>query len=113
MHGAAAGLRAVIQRLHRRCALARIRPPRHRLFFRVRAQILTLEITQLIMRFEIRSPEPRPTFQSENLHSGFAEFGGEDAARTADTDDYRIGFQTRHVRSFSWPSFSGLSWVRG
>src|SRR5207248_4124710 len=109
MHGAAAGLRAVIQRLHRRRTLARIGPPRHRLFFPVRAQILPLEITQLIMRFEIRSPEPRPAFQSQHFDSGFAEFGGEDAARTADTDDYRIGFEARHVRSFSWPSFSGLS----
>ena len=60
------------------------------------AQVLALEIAQLVMRLEIGGLQLRPAFEPDDFHAGFAEFGRENAAGGADADDHNIGFLGCH-----------------
>ena len=93
MHGAAAGLVAVV--LHAASGSARALAFGRQVTgwrFDVRAQILALEVAQLVMRVEVLGLEPRAALEPDHLHAGFAELGRENAARRADADDDDIGF---------------------
>src|SRR5579864_388770 len=96
MHGAAAGLVAVVLRWYRMRRRVGVRPPGHRHALRIRPQILTLEIAQLVMRLEVGGLEPRPALEPDHLDAGFAQLGGHDAARCADADDDYIGLLRCH-----------------
>jgi hypothetical protein len=91
MHGAAAGLVAVVEHRHRVRARILVRPPGHGLAFDVRTQILALEVAQLVMRVEVLSGQAWAALEPDHLHAGFAEFGRENAARRADPNDDDIG----------------------
>ena len=73
-----------------------VRPPGDRLALRVRAQILPLEVAQLVVRLEVLGLEPRAALEPDDLHAGLAKLGREDAAGRADADDDDIGFFRCH-----------------
>ena len=92
MDGAATGLIAVV--LHRDRVRARIgaRPPGDGLPLDVRAQVLALEIPQLIVRVEVLGGQARTALEPHHLHAGFAELGREDSTCGAHANDGDIGF---------------------
>ena len=96
MHGAAAGLVAVVLRRDRRARRVGVRPPRDRHALGIGPQILALEIAQLVVRLEVRGLQARAALEPDHLHAGLAELGGENPARGADADDDDIGLFRCH-----------------
>ena len=99
MDGPAAGLIAVIQNVHGVRARACVGTPRHRLALPVRAKILPLEVTQFIVRVEIRGAESRAALQANDLHSRLAQLSREDSSDRAHTNDHDICFLGCHCLS--------------
>ena len=93
MHGAAAGLVAVVLRpaigLARAFAFGRQVTGWR---FRLGRRVLALEIAQFVVRLEVCGGQARAAFQADDFHARFAEFGREDAARRADADDDDVRF---------------------
>src|SRR5580704_17437897 len=87
MHGAAAGLVAVVLPRHWIGARIGVGPPGDRLALGVWAQVEPLEITQLVMRIEVRCLEARAALQADHLHAGLAELGRDNAAYGAGAND--------------------------
>jgi hypothetical protein len=75
-----------------------VRPPSDGLAFRVRAQVLPLEIAQFVLRGEIRGGVPRAALETDDLHAGLAELGREYSAGPSDPDNDDIGFFNCHAR---------------
>src|SRR5207253_10406625 len=88
VHGAAAGLVSVAERSQRRRPHVRIGAPSHWLPLDVRAQILALGIAQLILRREVPGREARAAFEPDDLYSGLAQLGRENASSRADAIDH-------------------------
>src|SRR4029077_17751706 len=109
MHGAAAGLVAVVLRRDRVRGGFRVRPPGDRHALGVGPQILALEIAQFVVRLEVGGFQPRAALEPDHFHAGFAELGRENATGGADADDDHIGFFYRHglAPSRSWPAPAG------
>ena len=62
----------------------------------VGAQILPLEITQLIVRIKVLRGEPRTALEPDHFHSRFAELGRKNTARCAHADNDDIGLFRCH-----------------
>src|SRR5262249_1671667 len=105
VHRAAAGLVAVAETLDPRRPRVRVGPPGDRLTLHVRAQVLALEVAQLVLRSEVRSLEPRAALEPDPLHPGLAGVGGENSAARADADDHDIRLFGCHGSS---PALGGL-----
>src|SRR5262249_8507945 len=101
----AARLIAVIEPRKRVRALFRVCAPRDRLAFHVRTQIAPLEISQFVLRAEVRRGQTWAAFQADDLHTRLAEFCSEDSAHRAHADDDDIRF-------FSCPHGSLPLWLR-
>src|SRR3984893_6566815 len=82
---AASGLIAVIQYGHRLGIGFCVGPPSDGLPFGIGAQLLALEIAQFIERAEILGCKARTSFEPDDFHPGFAEFGGEYSAHCSYT----------------------------
>ncbi len=94
--GAAAGLVAVVQNREWVRAHTIVLPPGDRHAFRVRAQFLPLEVAQFIVRAEVRGLKARAALQANDFHACLAEFGREDPACRAHSDDDNISLFDCH-----------------
>src|SRR6266403_5919162 len=94
--GAAARLVAVVQDWERVRAHTGVRPPGDGHALRVRAQFLPLEVAQFIVRAEIRGLQTRAALQANDFHACLAEFGCEDPACRAHSDDDYISLFDCH-----------------
>src|SRR5205809_1023868 len=81
---------AVALRRDRGRARPRIGPPGHWLALGVGAQVLALEIAQLVLRREVLGAPARAALETDHLHAGLAELGRQNATGSADADDYDI-----------------------
>src|SRR5215471_20860558 len=87
VHRAAARLIAVALGRDRRRPCARIGAPGDRLTLGIRAQVLALEVAQLVLRREVLGAQARAALEPDHLHAGLAELGRENATGSADADD--------------------------
>src|SRR5262249_18895049 len=93
---AATGLVAVALSWDRCRARPRIGPPRHRLALRIRTQVLTLEVAQLILGSEVLGAQPRAALERDHFHAGLAKLGRQNATGGASADDDDIGLFCCH-----------------
>ena len=96
MHGAAAGLVAVVLHRDRVGARIRVRPPGDRLALDVGPQVLAREVAQLILWCEVLGRKPRPALEPDHLHAGLAKLSRQHATGCADSDNDDIRFVGRH-----------------
>src|SRR5258708_7551986 len=89
---ASACLIAVIQYAHRVRSHAGMGPPGDGLALPVWAKLLPLEVTQFIMRIEIRGAKARAALQANDFHSRFAKLGREDSPDRAHANNDDICF---------------------
>src|SRR5262249_55158590 len=84
--GATARLIAVALGRDRSGPRARIGAPGDRLTLGIRAQVLALEVAQLVLRREVLGAQARAALEPDHLHAGLTELGRENAAGSADAD---------------------------
>ena len=95
VHGAAARLVAVVLVRGRVGARSCIGPPGDGRALDVGAQVLALEVAQLV-ELEVRGLEARAALEPDHLHAGLAELGRQHAAGGAHADDDHISLFGRH-----------------
>src|ERR1700730_8437382 len=110
---AASGLIAVIQNRHRLGIGFCVGPPSDGLPFGIGAQLPALGIAQFIERAEVLGCKARSSFESDDFHACFAEFGGEYSAHCAYTHNDDICFFGGHELTPSvrkcWPELAMLT----
>src|ERR1700730_3490995 len=70
--------------------------PGNGLAFDIGAQILPLEITQLIVRIKVLCGESRTALDPDHFHSRFAELGRKNTAGCTNADNDNIGLFSCH-----------------